>query len=286
LVTSAPAIIPQFALAPAWRAGQSRHGRIAGKLSRLLARNIITKPLRMSNSRPLVTFTFDDAPASACETGALLVEKYQARATYYISGGGCGVMSPGGRLAGAAQVKSLSAKGHEIGCHTYSHACVAGVSHDALIAELERNRSFLHGLDADISLRNFAYPYGDLSFAAKHRLERRFDSCRSLLPGVNVEIADLGALKSCELQNASIDREGVRKIVAETVHRSGWLIFVSHDVENEPSRFGISPELLEFALETACAGCRIVTIGEALRILRSSDGSRKHAASSYAQIAG
>lgn len=258
----------QFALPRPESTGQSRYAKACGKLSRFLARNVVTKRLTMRNAKPLVTFTFDDAPMSACDAGALLLERYHARGTYYISGGGCGRTSPGGRLAAAEQIKALAAKGHEIGCHTYSHAAVSDVGGEALAAELERNRSFLQALNRESTVGNFAYPYGDLSFGAKRFLEAHFDSCRSLLPGVNAGSVDLGALKSCELQNASIGRQGIQDIIAEATWRNGWLVFVGHDVDHKPSRFGVSPDLLEFALMTAgAAGCQLLTVQDALRIL-------------------
>ena len=233
-----------------------------------MARNIATKTLAMRNDRPLVTFTFDDAPVSACAAGAALLGHYRARGTFYISGGGCGLMSPGGLLATAEQLKELYTAGHEIGCHTFSHAAVAAVRRNTLVAELERNRTFLQEIHHDLVLRNFAYPYGDLSFRAKQCLEAHFNSCRSLRPGVNVGAIDLGALKSCELQNSSIGRQGILDIIAAAVRQKGWLIFVSHDVDNQPSRFGVSPDLLEFALNTArTAGCQLVSVRDALAIL-------------------
>ncbi len=259
---------PVFALSRPDDAEQSRLGRFSGKLSRFMARNVAMKTLAMRNDTPLVTFTFDDAPASACSAGAALLEQYQARGTFYISGGGCGLMSPGGRLAGARQLKALHAAGHEIGCHTFSHAAVGAIGRHALIDELERNRKFLQEIYRDIVVRNFAYPYGDLSFRAKRCVEAHFDSCRSLLFGVNAGSIDLGALKSCELQNSSIGRQGVLDIIAATVRHNGWLIFVSHDVDNQPSQFGTTPDLLEFALNAATtAQCRVVSIGSALQIL-------------------
>jgi peptidoglycan/xylan/chitin deacetylase (PgdA/CDA1 family) len=241
---------------------------MSGKLSRFLARNIATKKLPMTNTRPLVTFAFDDAPASACANGALLLEQHKARGTFYISGGGCGTVGYCGPLATAEQLKALCTKGHEIGCHTFSHAAVARIAHAALVAELARNWSFLQNIHRDLTVRNFAYPYGEFCFRSKLYLEAHFDSCRSLQPGVNAGSADLGALKSCELQNTSIDRRDVANVIGETVRRNGWLIFTCHDVESEPSRFGVSPDLLAFALQTAReAGCHPVTVRDALLIL-------------------
>jgi peptidoglycan/xylan/chitin deacetylase (PgdA/CDA1 family) len=260
--------IANFALPRAQSPGVPLSGRIAGKVSRFLARNARTKTLAVRNATPIVTFTFDDVPASACRNGAAILEQHHARGTFYVSGGGCGAASPGGRLATTAQLDALCASGHEVGCHTYSHPAVSAVAHDELIADLERNRRFLEGINCAIAVRNFAYPYGDLSFPTKRYLETRFDSCRSLLRGVNEGRADLGALKTCPLENATIDRQGIRAFIARAAKAKGWLIFSSHDVAEEPSRFGVTPDLFAFAVAASRdAGCRLATIAEGLVLM-------------------
>jgi peptidoglycan/xylan/chitin deacetylase (PgdA/CDA1 family) len=245
------------------------HKSLSGKLSRFLARNIATKKLVMRNTNPLVSFTFDDAAATACSAGASLLEQYQARGTFYISGAICGASSPTGRLATAEQVKALHARGHEIGCHTYSHTPVAEISREVIAIEIERNRSFLQDLIGNFPFRHFAYPYGAISFRSKRYLGEWFDSCRSQTRGVNAGVADLAALKSYALEDASIDRQGILETIGETVRRNGWVLFASHDVDDEPSRFGVRPGLLAFALRSAQeAGCQLVTVSQALRMLR------------------
>jgi peptidoglycan/xylan/chitin deacetylase (PgdA/CDA1 family) len=241
---------------------------IAGKLTRFLARNVPTKKLTMRNTRPLASFTFDDAAASACTTGALLLEQHQVRGTFYISGGKCGALSPTGRLATTSQVKALFDKGHEIGCHTYSHMPVVDIDNDTLDSDLDRNQSFLHGVLGNVPISNFAYPYGDISFKAKQHLGARYDSCRALTPGVNAGIADLGVLKCYPLEQSLTDRERVAKCIAEAVSRNGWLLFASHDVDDAPSNYGVRADLLAFALRSAlAAGCQVVTVAKALHIV-------------------
>jgi peptidoglycan/xylan/chitin deacetylase (PgdA/CDA1 family) len=263
--------ISQFALPRTNRNAQLGFSGLGRKLSRFMARHWAAKTLVMQNRRPVITFTFDDVPASACVTGARLLEQYQARGTFYVSCGGCGRDSPGGRLASVEQLKALRASGHEIGCHTFSHTAVSGIDREELVAELARNRSFLNGIHRGTVARNFAYPYGDLSLRSKRYLEAHFDSCRSLRHGINCGIIDLGALKACELQDASIGRQGVLDIVAETARRKGWLIFVSHDAQRKPSRYGVSPELLEHALNAARAsGAHLISVQNALEALSGS----------------
>jgi peptidoglycan/xylan/chitin deacetylase (PgdA/CDA1 family) len=256
--------VPGFAEAP--------YQMLAGKWTRFLARNVPAKKLTMRNTRPLVSFTFDDVAATACTTGAALLEQLHARSTFYISGEKCGKPSPTGRLATAERLKALHANGHEIACHTYSHTPVVGISRQALAGDLDRNRCFLQGIVGNVPVRNFAYPYGDISFTAKRYLGERYDSCRATTPGVNADVADLGVLKCNALEQTSIGRQGILHLITETVRRNGWLLFASHDVADAPSPYGVRPDLLTFALRsTLAAGCQLVTVAQALRILRGEE---------------
>ncbi len=237
-----------------------------GKASRFLARNVATKSLAMSNSQPLATFTFDDVPASACSAGAAILERHGFRATYYASGGKCGAPSPDGPLATAERLKAIVGRGHELACHTYSHAAVTRLSSSSLDFDLERNRSFLVDIGGEAAVQNFAYPYGEMSFGAKRRLENRFRSCRSVVPGVNAGKLDLGALRACPLEDATTGRATIDELIGATVRAKGWLIFYCHDVDEQPRRFGVSPGLLAFAVCAAeAAGCRIVTVASGLQ---------------------
>jgi peptidoglycan/xylan/chitin deacetylase (PgdA/CDA1 family) len=242
---------------------------ISGKAGRFLARSARTKTMRKADPQPLVSFTFDDAPVSSCREGAAILEEYGVRGTYYICAGGCGALSPSGPLASADDIEALLARGHEIGCHTYSHPAVSTLSRRELAGEIDRNRAGLEGICAGLVPRNFAFPYGDVSFGAKRYLERRFDSCRSSRFGLNIGTIDLGALRSWPLENASINRARIMKLVDETVRRQGWLIFNSHGVDKTPRRFVITPDLFGFAVAAAkSGGCRAVTIAEGLSVAR------------------
>jgi peptidoglycan/xylan/chitin deacetylase (PgdA/CDA1 family) len=256
--------------------------RVGGLASRFFARQSRSKILTMRNAPPMVTFTFDDVPASACELGARILERHGIRGTFYVAGGGCGTASVGGPLrASIDQLRRIWANGHEIGCHTFSHPGVRSMPLDELGSELDRNQAVLRSINSNIVLRNFAYPYGDLSVRTKRYLESRFDSCRSSHAGINSGTADLGALDAWPLQNPSLDRSKIVELVAATVQRRGWLIFYSHDVAERPSRFGVSPDLLEWAAGTAKrAGCVLSNIADGLRFIRGAGRERFDAVSS------
>ena len=60
--------------------------------------------------------------------------------------------------------------------------------------------------------------------------------------------------------------------MAEAVRTKGWLIFNSHDVDEQPGRYGTSPDLLAFAAATANeSGCSVVTIAEGLTLVAGAD---------------
>lgn len=258
----------------------SLRAKLGGKAWRFIARQIRSKPLAMRNTQPIVSFTFDDVPASACEIGASVLERYGTRGTFYVAGGNCGKTRAGEPAqASIDQLRRVWANGHEIGCHTYSHPAIRYMSLDEIGIELDRNRTALQKINNDIVLRNFAYPYGDISVRTKRYLETRFDSCRSGHAGINSVVADLGALHAWPLQNASLDRTTIAELIAQTVRTRGWLIFYSHDVAPEPSTYGVSPDLLDWAVGTATGrGCSVATVAEGLELVAGAELDARAAA--------
>jgi peptidoglycan/xylan/chitin deacetylase (PgdA/CDA1 family) len=242
--------------------------RIASMASRFIARQSRSKLLDLRNAPAMVTFTFDDVPASACQTGAVILEKYGARGTFYVAGKGCGSASADGPLrASFEQLRTIRDDGHEIGCHTFSHPAVRYLSLDQLGVDLDHNQSALGAVGTGIAVRNFAYPYGDVSVRTKRYLEGRFDSCRSGHAGINRKFADLGALDAWPLEDALLDRTKVAALIDDTARHGGWLIFYSHDVAERPTRYGVTPGLLEWAVSKASdAGCILPTVAGGLQI--------------------
>lgn len=239
--------------------------RLAGKVSRRLARVLPTKPFAMRNAAPLVSFTFDDIPETAATTGAALLERHGARGTFYVSGELCGTATDV-RFASVEQCLALHRAGHEIGCHTLTHANAEIVDETAMAAEMAGNQRFFGRLSADIVLDNFAYCYGAVSLPRKWQLQRRYASCRGTKAGLNVGWVDLGLLRAVELYDRVIDRPAIDALIAENARRKGWLIFVTHDVAETPSVWGCTPDQLEYAIGAARReNCAVLTVREALR---------------------
>ena len=222
------------------------------KVGHRLAMHLSVEPFRLLNDTPMVTFTFDDIPKSAATTGAAMLEDCDARGTFYVSGGLIGATSsPDWATADAEDIVALHRRGHEIGCHTFSHKRACDLDAESLAEEIERNRRWLRSLEPSIRIDNFAYPFGYGSFARKRQLKAAFQSCRSIMPGVNSGHVDLQFLRATPLVDRHIDRDGIERAFDEAQINNGWLIFYSHDVTDSPSPYGCSPTLMNHALKAA-----------------------------------
>ncbi len=235
------------------------------RVSHRLATYLSVEPFRLLNETPMVSFTFDDIPKSAATTGAKLLEDHDARGTFYVSGGLVGTASPNWISADAADIVDLHRHGHEIGCHTFTHTRACDLDAESLAAEIARNRRYLHALDPSIKIGNFAYPFGYGSFGRKGQLKQAFQSCRSIVPGVNSDTVDLQFLRSTPLIDHHIGRDEIERAFDQAQTCNGWLIFYTHDVVDQPSEYGCSPDLMKHALEVARSRkIPVLTMAEAL----------------------
>ncbi|MEO6340919.1 MAG: polysaccharide deacetylase, partial [Caulobacteraceae bacterium] len=96
-------------------------------------------------------------------------------------------------------------------------------------------------------------------------LSEMFPVSRGIRPGVNAGVIDLAQLKAYPLERRSWKAADVERLVARTVETNGWLVFFSHDVRDNPSPYGATPEMLEHALATVkAAGIENVPVKHAL----------------------
>ncbi|MEH3145243.1 MAG: polysaccharide deacetylase family protein [Methylobacterium frigidaeris] len=242
---------------------------------RYVERRTVLHPARIRLPRALVSFSFDDAPASALE-GAAQLERAGGRGTFYISGSLTGGVENGKPVLTADEVRGLHARGHEIGCHGHGHRSLHRLRAGALAADLDRNARFFadHGLSRPTT---FAYPFGDVSLLGKIALKRRYVACRGTRNGVNAGRVDLGDLRVTDLHGVRPDSGRIAAVLDEARRVGGWVIFYTHDVEPEPAEWGCTPAVFRDALGlVGRAGLEIVTIAEALR--RAGIGTRPGAA--------
>lgn len=239
---------------------------LKGKLRRRLVRLVHRRPLAKAPERPMVSFTFDDAPLTAAVAGAALLETRGLAGTYYVSAGLAGTEAPMGVCAEAVDYRRLAKAGHEIACHTYSHLDCGQASGPAALADVTRNAQAMAEWGVE-DLVSFAYPYGDVAGGPKQALAKRFSTLRALHHGL-VE-------KGCDLNQApAVGIEGpegemvARRWLDEAKARTAWLILYTHDVRPDPSPWGCTPEVLARLIDRAVAeGFDVVTVREGARRL-------------------
>ena len=238
--------------------------RIVAKLDTLASMAIRSRTLRLRNTRPMISFTFDDFPHSAVANGARLLESAGVLGTFYLASQFCDATVDGIAYYTLGDVRRLLECGHEVGCHTATHARVPGLSRKAFNDELDRNQAFVAEHFGDIQLRSFAYPFGAVSPRAKMTAEKRFASCRGIVPEINGGSVDLGLVRAVKLYEHLYDREKLRGLLGK-LRVNSWLVFFTHDVDSSPSVYGVSPSLLGYAIETALEmGHEILTMKSAL----------------------
>ena len=209
------------------------------------------RPAVLKTGEPLVTFTFDDFPKSACTAGAAIVESFGGRATYYTAMGLCGTENRLGPQFDAEDLRFLAESGHEIGNHTFSHLSARRCSSAKFLADVRRCEEAFRTASIPGWTQNFAYPYGEVSIWTKSRLGATVSSCRGTQPGRNGPVMDLNLLRANPLYGGIELGQSVLKLIRENAKRAGWIIFYTHDVSDTPSPYGCTSALLEYAARCA-----------------------------------
>jgi peptidoglycan/xylan/chitin deacetylase (PgdA/CDA1 family) len=242
--------------AEVYRADPSWRGKLRRRAVRLAARRPARAP-----AGPMISFAFDDVPASAAETGAAILERRGLKATYFVAAALAATDAVTGPMASADQVRRLADAGHEIGCHTYTHLDCGQASACDAVEDVARNAEVLGhwGVDRPAS---FAYPFGDVAPATKRALAPRFAVMRALHHGLVTAGCDLNQAPAVGVEGD--DGEALAMAwLKRAADRPAWLILCTHDVAERPSPYGCTPAALERLVEAALAhGLEPVTVAE------------------------
>jgi peptidoglycan/xylan/chitin deacetylase (PgdA/CDA1 family) len=243
----------------AYQADSSWRAKIRRRAVRFSSRRPARAP-----AGPMLSFAFDDVPASATEAGAQILERRGLRGTYYIAAALAACEAVTGPMAEPVAVQRLAEAGHEIGCHTYSHLdCGQAAPADA-VEDVALNARTLEawGLPRPTT---FAYPFGDVAPATKRALAGRFELMRALHPGLVTAGADLNQAPAVGVEGPGGEALALRWL-QRAAHRKAWLILCTHDVADAPSAWGCTPATLARLADAAIdAGFEVVTVAEGAR---------------------
>ncbi len=189
-----------------------------------------------------LSLTFDDARLSQIDTGIPLLDKYDIKATFYIS--------PDNMLPRIAEWKKAVNSGHEIGNHSVFHPCTGNFnwsknkalesySLSKMMTELDSASRFISE-KTGVHPMSFAYPCGQTFVGRGINVQSyvpliafMFESGRGWLNEAPNDPAfcDLSQLNGTELDGKSFEQ--VLKYI-ETAKASGyWLVLAGHEMNNE-----------------------------------------------------
>lgn len=238
------------------------------------------RTVAMGNSGPFISFTFDDFPRTAYTTGGAILKSLGIRGTYYVAMGLMNTSNELGEQFRLEDLHAVAADGHELATHTFSHHSSRAVSVGTFQEDVRRGREAVREIAGLAPSGNFAYPYGEATFAAKPAVGKDMTSCRGIYGGWNGPLVDLNLLKANSLYGGLDRLETVEQLVVENEKQKGWLIFYTHDVRPNPSVYGCTPELLESAIRLAVKGrARVLPVAEVLDALRLCLNAGSHPAS-------
>lgn len=239
---------------------------VIGRLRNRAALIDKTRSVSWNMDTPLASFTFDDFPSDALEVGGrILQEEANARGTYYVSGCFMGKTIDGIKFYEEGHLKEAVRQGHEIGCHAFQHEKLGEKGPHFARTTCDENAAFIRDiLGPNIRMTSFAYPYGDTSLTVKSKLSRKFEFCRGVRQQLNTGKVDCGQISIISLEIRHAQQVDLKRTVAEAVANKSWIVFLTHDVRENPSPYGSTPAMIENAVKIVKeAGIQILPLKEA-----------------------
>lgn len=226
--------------------------RFHGKYRRTVAAAFSRRLVKMRNTVPLISFTFDDFPLSALEVGGKILREHGVHGTYYISLGLLDRDETVGRICSAAHLKDGLDQGHELGCHTFNHCDAWDTKPESFERSVFENQRALARLIPGSMFETMSYPISTTPRpSTKKKTGLHFACCRAGGQSNNVGSVDLNYVRSFFLEQSRDNPAKIFDLIEQNRLANGWLIFSTHDVTDQPSRYGCTPRLFREAVSRA-----------------------------------
>ena len=239
--------------------------RIAWKYKKLLAKHLYCKTVSLKINKPIISFSFDDAPRTAFINGGKILKTYGAEATFYVSFGLLGSDSPSGAIGLQADLRCALDNGHEIGCHTYDHKNSWKTETDLFVQSVLKNSQALSTLFPETTFLSLAYPICAPRPQTKKIIGKLFRCCRGGGQTFNVGKTDLNLLKAFFLDlRTGVKVKEIKQLIDKNIEAGGWLIFATHDINDNPSLYGCSKKFFDEVVKYAAhSNALILPVGKA-----------------------
>jgi peptidoglycan/xylan/chitin deacetylase (PgdA/CDA1 family) len=203
--------------------------------------------------RAAVSLSFDDARPSQADLGMPILDRYSAKATFYLS--------PPAVSQRLDAWKRAAAAGHEMGNHTMTHPCSgnfpwsrANALEDYTLERMERELLDANALiEATLGVKPNTFAYccgqkyvgrGESLHSTVPLIARHFIAGRGFRDEAPNDPTYCDLAQACGVDGDSTPFEGLRAWVDRAANEGGWLIFVSHDVGDFP-RQAMRAEVLD-----------------------------------------
>ncbi len=251
--------------------------RLVGYYQRRAGSHASRRPFLINLQRPLISFTFDDFPRSALLAGGAILKRFGLAGTYFASFGLVGKETPSGQIFFPDDLTTLLEQGHELGCHTFAHCDSWATATKTFENSIIQNHAALDRLFPHCEFKTFSYPISLPRPKTKARIANYFLCCRGGGQAFNAGKTDLNQLSAYFLEKSRDNFQAVKDVIDHNRQACGWLILVTHDISNNPTPFGCTPEFFERVVEYAIgSGAQIVPVVEALEVLGATDWETAH----------
>lgn len=225
----------------------------------------------------MVSLTFDDGKVTQADNTAATLERNGMRGTYYVI---ARAMSDWGMSSylSVDQVKSLAARGHEVGNHSSQHYDLVDVQ-AGKVDEFEDAQADLSAAQkifkdqVGVTPRTCAYPFGRSDTAVQAAAGRAgLKACRGTSRGEN----RAGSLNPYDLKTMYVTRSTTVaeiKAAAKAAKANGsWVVYVWHGVVDDSADLDIDEDILTSTFNAQLAaikstGVPVRTVDQALTAL-------------------
>lgn len=244
--------------------------RVKGHYVRNSARFLFRRPFVINTQVPFISFTFDDCPRSALHCGGEILNRFGLAGTYYVSLGLLGKDGPGGPMFVSEDLTTLLDRGHELGCHTFSHCHAWETDRRTFEDSIIKNREALNRILPGAEFKSFSYPISAPRPLTKARIARYFQSCRAGGQTLNAGEADLNQLAAYFLEKSRHNIQLIKDLIDHNRRLRGWLVFATHDISERPSPYGCAPGFFQEVVQCAVSsGACILPVARALEALHA-----------------
>lgn len=212
-------------------------------------------------NRGMVSLTFDDGWRSIYANGLPLLQKYNLPSTQYLLTETIDYPD----YMTIAMMQAFEDQGSEIASHTISHADLATLPLSQLNYELSQSQTLLRQWFGPTAAKNFATPYGSYNSTVTNEIKKYYRSHRSTDVGFNSrDNFDLYNIRVQNILKTTTPAE-VQVWINQALADKTWLVLVYHDVEANPSTYGVTPTGLDQQLNIVKqSGITVKTVDQAL----------------------